>query len=150
MHERPLTLPAEMAEEPVIARNKQEPLGMYRVAPRRLEERVRNFQDQLRAFRERERAMNEALVSAQQLRDDTKDAAEREAKLIVREAQGQAADILAEARRVENDIRESTRIMERQFQSYMAGFRALLERQLSELDALEHQNAYQEAGEPEE
>ena len=116
-----------------------------------LEERVRNFQDQLRAFRERERAMNEALVSAQQLRDDTKDAAEREAKLVVREAQGQAADILAEARRVETDIRERTKSIERQFQSYLAGFRALLERQLSELDALEHQNAAQQpAGEPEE
>ena len=35
------------------------------------EERLKSAQDQLRAYRERERALNEALVGAQQLRADT-------------------------------------------------------------------------------
>src|SRR6266566_168140 len=44
-----------------------------------LEERVSALTEQLRVFREREKAMNEALVAAQQLRQDTRAAAEREA-----------------------------------------------------------------------
>jgi DivIVA domain-containing protein len=42
-----------------------------------VDERLRGLQEQLRSFRERERAMNEALVSAQQLRADTKVQADR-------------------------------------------------------------------------
>ncbi|HTR20919.1 MAG TPA: DivIVA domain-containing protein, partial [Gemmatimonadales bacterium] len=37
-----------------------------------LEERVSALAEQLRVFRERERAMNEALVAAQQLRQETR------------------------------------------------------------------------------
>ena len=35
-----------------------------------MDEQVGNFRDQLKEFREREKAMSEALVAAQQLRDD--------------------------------------------------------------------------------
>ncbi len=55
-----------------------------------LEERVSALTEQLRVFREREKAMNEALVAAQQLRQDTRAAAEREGQVIVREAQAEA------------------------------------------------------------
>ena len=52
------------------------------------EERLKSAQEQLRGFRERERAMNEALVAAQQLRADSREQAEREAlKQLVRELQ---------------------------------------------------------------
>src|SRR5947199_9123685 len=47
-----------------------------------LEERVAALTEQLRAFREREKAMNEALVAAQQLRADTRAAAGRDAQVI--------------------------------------------------------------------
>src|SRR5690606_3229222 len=52
-----------------------------------LEAKARNFHEQLRAFRDRDKALNDALVSAQQLRGDIREQAEREAQLIVREAQ---------------------------------------------------------------
>src|SRR5581483_538482 len=55
-----------------------------------LEAKARNFHEQLRAFRDRDKALNEALVSAQQMRQETKDQAEREAELIRREAQMEA------------------------------------------------------------
>ena len=48
-----------------------------------LEAKARGFHEQLRAFRERDKALNEALISAQQMRHDTKEQAEREAGLIV-------------------------------------------------------------------
>jgi DivIVA domain-containing protein len=101
-----------------------------------LEERVIALTEQLRAFRERERAMNEALVAAQQLREESRTAAAREAQVIIREAQGEARRILDEARGAEVDVRRNLAETERQFQAYLGGFRAMLERQLAELKVL--------------
>src|SRR5688572_32151581 len=55
-----------------------------------LEGKARSFQDQLRSFRERDKALNDALVSAQQLRTDIREQTEREAQLIIREARSVA------------------------------------------------------------
>jgi len=102
-----------------------------------LEERVSALTEQLRVFREREKAMNEALVAAQQLRQDSRAAAEREGQVIVREAEAEARRLLDEARNAENAVKVKMAATERQFQQYMGGFRALLERQLAELRALD-------------
>jgi len=45
-----------------------------------LEEKLKQLQEQLATFKEREKAMNDALVAAQQLRAETREQAEREAK----------------------------------------------------------------------
>jgi len=102
-----------------------------------LEERVAALTDQLRVFREREKAMNEALVAAQQLRQDTRAAAEREGQVIVREAEAQAKRLLDDANNAESAVKIRMAETERQFQQYVGGFRALLERQLAELRALD-------------
>jgi len=102
-----------------------------------LEERVAALTEQLRIFRERETAMNEALVAAQQLREETRSAAEREAQVIVREAEAEGRQRLDAADRDEGHVRERMAEVQRQFAGYLAGFRALLERQLAELRALE-------------
>jgi len=104
-----------------------------------LEERLAALSEQLRAFREREKAMNEALVAAQQLRQDTRTAAEREAQVIVREAGAEAKRIIEETRAAEGAVQVRMAEAERQFQAYVGGFRALLERQLAELRALDGQ-----------
>ncbi len=117
-----------------------------------LEERLRNFQEQLRAFRDRERAMNEALVAAQQLRADSREQADREADSITGQAKVEASRILADAVQEERSIRERSEMAARQFAAYIASFRALLERELAEVDALQaharasiHQQAEQMA-----
>lgn len=102
-----------------------------------LEERVRNMQEQLRAFRERERAMNDALLAAQQLRHDTHAAAERDAAAVLRDARAEGERIVEHARTDERLVRERAESAARQFSAYTAAFRALLERQLAELDVLE-------------
>jgi DivIVA domain-containing protein len=102
-----------------------------------LEERLSALTEQLRVFREREKAMNEALVAAQQLRQETRAAAERESQIIIREAESEAKRILDEARAAEGVIQARMAETERQFQQYLGGFRALLERQLAELRALD-------------
>jgi len=105
-----------------------------------LEERVSALTEQLRVFREREKAMNEALVAAQQLRAETRETAEREAQVIVREAEAEARRIVEDGRTAESDLRDRVAEVQRQFQGYLAGFRALLERQAAELRALERQD----------
>ena len=102
-----------------------------------LEERIAALTEQLRVFREREKAMNEALVAAQQLRQETRDSAEREGQVIVREAQSEAKRLLDEAKAAQNAVEARMAETERQFQQYVGGFRALLERQLAELRALD-------------
>jgi cell division initiation protein len=102
-----------------------------------LEERIAALTEQLRVFREREKAMNEALVAAQQLRQETRDSAEREGQVIVREAQSEAKRLLDEAKAAQHAVEARMAETERQFQQYVGGFRALLERQLAELRALD-------------
>lgn len=105
-----------------------------------LEERVAALTEQLRVFRERETAMNEALVAAQQLREETRASAEREAQVIVREAEAEGRRQLDEAGRGQDRAQEKMIEIQRQFAGYLAGFRALLERQLAELRSLEGDN----------
>jgi len=101
------------------------------------EERLKNMQEQLRAFRDRERAMNEALIAAQQLRTDAKQQADREAESIIREAKAQAMLVISAAQQDEQGIRGKFDSAQRQFAGYLTNFRALLERQLAELDGIQ-------------
>ena len=101
-----------------------------------LENKAKGFHEQLRAFRERDKALNEALVSAQQLRAETRDQAEREAQLSLREAKAEGDRLIdaakAEVRRLAGEIEA----LERSRRSYLAQLRALVARQLAELDAI--------------
>src|SRR3954465_2772961 len=69
------------------------------------EQKAKGFHEQLRAFRERDKALNDALVSAQQLRAEIRETAEREANVLLREAQ-------AEADRLFDDARNQVRVFE--------------------------------------
>jgi DivIVA domain-containing protein len=102
-----------------------------------LETKAKNFHEQLRAFRERDKALNEALVAAQQLRTEIREQAEREAQLIVREAQAEAERIVDGARAGARDLRGEIEALERMRRAYLAQFRALVERQMAEIEAAE-------------
>ena len=112
-----------------------------------LDERVKGMSDQLKSYRDRERAMNDALVHAQQLRADSQTQTDREREVALREAQTQAEGILlsarAEAERLLVDTRaEQQRLLQgnemvrRQYAAYLTSYRQLLERQLQELASL--------------
>jgi DivIVA domain-containing protein len=101
------------------------------------EERLKSAQEQLRGYRERERAMNEALVAAQQLRADSREQAAREAELVLKEARAEAQRVVQQAHQDEVSVRERAEAAARQFTAYLAGFRGLLQRQLAELEVLE-------------
>lgn len=102
-----------------------------------LESKARGFHEQLRSFRDRDKAINEALVSAQQLRAEVREQAEREAQLILREARAEAERMLADQRQQISRIEADLELMIRQRRSYLAQFRAMVERQLAEVTAAE-------------
>src|SRR5258706_5743572 len=91
-----------------------------------LDERLSALTEQLRVFREREKAMNEALVAAQQLRQETRAAAEREGQVIVREAEAEGKRRLDEARSAQNAVQVKMTEKEGQFNEYLGGFCAVL------------------------
>jgi len=102
-----------------------------------LEQKARGFHDQLKSFRERDKALNEALVSAQQLRSEMKDQAERESQLTLREAQAQAESILATAHSDIRRIEDELAALERFRRNYLTQMRVFVERQLAEITAAE-------------
>ena len=102
-----------------------------------LEGKARSFHEQLRAFRERDKALNEALVSAQQLRGEIRDQADREAQLLVREARAEGDRIIDDARAEVRRMQTEVDALDRMKRSYMAQLRALMTRQLMELEAAE-------------
>jgi DivIVA domain-containing protein len=102
-----------------------------------LETKVSNFLEQLRVFRDRDKALNEALVSAQQLRGEIRQLAEREAQLVMREAHAEADRIVAA---VQGDLRRAEEELQqlwRSRQAFLAQMRTLVERQATELAAAE-------------
>ncbi len=96
--------------------------------------RVETMQEAISEYRDRERAMNEALVSAQQLREEMREQASREAELLLREARAEGERLVGEARRQVGMAAESLRRVQGQRVRYLRLFRALLERQMGDLE----------------
>jgi DivIVA domain-containing protein len=103
--------------------------------------RVGHMTDAIADYRERERAMNDALVSAQQLREGMREQAQREADLVLREARAEGERIVADAKRQVTLALEALRRVQAQRVRFLRLFRALVERQLSELEQEEERTA---------
>jgi cell division septum initiation protein DivIVA len=105
-----------------------------------LDTKSKGFYEQLRAFRDRDKALNDALVSAQQLRNEIRESSEREASLIVREARAVGEEHVeaarAEVRRLEGRVQE----LERARRAHLAQLRQMAERQLAEITAAEQES----------
>jgi DivIVA domain-containing protein len=99
-----------------------------------LSERSEHLLEQVGSFREREKALNEALVTAQQLRTEAQAQADREADLVRREAQGQAERIVEEGQRSYRELARQIEGLQARKGQFLRAFRTLLERYLSELD----------------
>ena len=100
-----------------------------------LEQKARTFHDQLKAFRERDKALNEALVSAQQLRAEIRDQSEREAQLIIREAQAEAERVISTAKTDIRRVEDELAALDRFRRNYLTQLRVFVERQLAEISA---------------
>jgi DivIVA domain-containing protein len=99
-----------------------------------LRERLGGMNEAIVGYQERERAMNEALVSAQQLREEVRAQAAREAELVLREAQVEAERVAGEAKRQAAAALESLRRIHAQRGRYLRAYRTFVERQLAEIE----------------
>jgi DivIVA domain-containing protein len=103
--------------------------------------RLESMTESIGNYRERERAMNEALVSAQQLREEMREQAAREADLVLREARAEAERIVGEARRQATAAAEALKRIQGQRVRFLRLFRTLVERQLQEIESEEDRTA---------
>lgn len=99
-----------------------------------LRERTSQLTQTVTTFREREQAMNDALVSAQQLREEFRSQASRDSELLLREAKADAARIVADAKRQALAAAESTRRVHAQRARFLRAYRTFMERQLSDVE----------------
>lgn len=102
-----------------------------------LENKAKGFHEQLRAFRERDKALNEALISAQQLRGDIRGQADREAQLVLREAKAEGERLLDAARAEVRLVQAELETLVRTRRAFLVQLRMTVQRQLAEIDAAE-------------
>ncbi len=110
-----------------------------------LEDKARNFHEQLRAFRERDRALNEALISAQEMRNEVKTQAKREAELFLAEAEQQGARLRAAAQEEISSLLNEIEQLDRTRRAYLAQLKLFAERHLSEVAAAEAERPFKDA-----
>jgi DivIVA domain-containing protein len=103
---------------------------------RELEARTIQLEEQLGLYRQREKALTDALVSAEALREEMRLQAEREADLIRRSAEMDAEKLRSAAHQsVEREHELMRRLRARRVQA-LESFRHFLERELAELSVM--------------
>ncbi len=113
-----------------------------------LVEKTGRLETQLHALEGRENAVQEALVSAQKLREEVKDQsrrdaevlrdqANREAKLLKAEAEAEVARLLGEAEGLLRERQRALEELERSRLKFLKSFRGLLERELDSVEVEE-------------
>jgi DivIVA domain-containing protein len=114
--------------------------GFLELVAERMEELVKEnlaFREQVERLGEkvvvqegREKAVQDALVTAQELRQDVKKQASREAKLLEREARGRVEGMIRESEKLLTDHQTALQELERQRERFLKAFRTFLEREL--------------------
>ncbi len=99
----------------------------------RLKEQVTLLRERLGGFEERERALNEALIAAQELREEARLQAEKQAGLRIQEADQQAEKLVGDARRSAEDSERALADLNARRASFLRGMRSLLDRFLAEV-----------------
>jgi cell division initiation protein len=109
-----------------------------------LRERAETLQRQVSSSSGRERAVQEALVTAQELRADIRASAQREAELVVQGAHAEARGIIADAERRLESMKDSLIEVERRRTRFLKNFRQLLERELDDVAVEESRTPLEE------
>jgi len=92
-----------------------------------LKEQLAVLEERNRGIEEREKILQETLITAQRLTEELKEAAKREAQLIVREAEIQAEKIMAGARVEEAKIKQEVLALHRVRHQVAEGIRSSIE-----------------------
>lgn len=105
-------------------------------ANQELDAKAKGLAEQLKQFKDRDKALNDALVSAQQLRAEIREQADREAQLIVREARAEGDRQLDQAKAEIRKLTTEIEALERVRRAYLLSLKNMVEKQLAEVEAL--------------
>lgn len=103
---------------------------------RALEEKVERLERAESEYKEREKALTEALVTAQEMRAEVRNQALREADLAKKEAEQEARRIRAEALEAKEREKEGIRRLQARRAQLVRSYRAFLEREIAELEVM--------------
>lgn len=92
-----------------------------------LKEQVETLEERSRGVEERERMIQETLITSQRLAEEMKDSAKREATLLVREAELQGDKFLEEARAEEAKVKAEILALKRTRRQLAEGLRVTLD-----------------------
>ncbi|HEX7090091.1 MAG TPA: DivIVA domain-containing protein [Longimicrobiales bacterium] len=101
-----------------------------------LSERAGRLDDEIAAYRERERALTDALVSAQEIREELRKQAARDAEELRRAAEAEVERLRAEMRQALEREELALRDVRARRAQFVQAYRSLLERELKELNLL--------------
>lgn len=102
-----------------------------------LQDAVGDLREELGEYRKKEQSLSDALMTAQQLRDDARSHAEKEGELLVREARLAAESARQEASKSLAREEETLRQVRARRGQLVESFRRMLERELNELEVIE-------------
>lgn len=105
-----------------------------------------DLQRRLEAYEGRERALNEALVTAQELREDARAEADRSYRLKIHAAEQEAEDILRSAEAAREASQRSLDALRVRRAGFLRSMRWSLERFLGEIEEEERRMTTEEAG----
>ena len=97
-------------------------------------EKIKQLGEKVVVQEGREQAVQEALVTAQELRQDVKKQALREAKLLEREARARIAGMIEESEKLLTDHSSVLKELERHRDRFLKAFRTFLERELDTVE----------------
>ena len=98
-----------------------------------LTDRLGRIEEQVNEYRQRDKALTEALVTAQEVREEVRRQAEKEAELVKREAEADAQRIRSEAMAAHERAEDTLRRLRARRLQMIQSVRTFLERELSEL-----------------
>jgi len=99
-----------------------------------LRQQLSGIGERIEQYRKLEDTLKSTLVIAQQAADDVRAAAQREADVIVRDAQARAAEIVAGAERQLREYQDQLGGLRHEWDTFRARLRGMLQGQLSLLD----------------
>jgi cell division initiation protein len=100
-----------------------------------LKEQLQVLEDRTRGLEDREKVLHQTLVTTQQMTEEMKESARREAALILREAELEGDKLLESNRAEESALRNEILMLKRQRRQVAEGLRATLEMYQRMIDA---------------
>ncbi|RQD66770.1 DivIVA domain-containing protein [Desulfonatronovibrio magnus] len=105
-----------------------------------LEKSVKVLEEKLDEYKSREEILKDTLLSTQKMTDDIKSNAQKQGKLIIRESQAKAEDILRHAHKRLAQIHEDISELKKQRAHFEIKLRSMIESHLKLLDSQDEAN----------